>query len=139
PANILFATDMRVKIGDLGLVTEMTEAQNIKVTVRSQGVGTHAYMAPEQREKCYNSEVDIFPLGLILVELLLIFGSVHEKQNEWTKMRNGQLPDKFVEKYPAEEHMIKLMLSKDPKKRPTADTLKKYFNQTNEDLETRTY
>ncbi|XP_073483797.1 interferon-induced, double-stranded RNA-activated protein kinase-like isoform X2 [Aquarana catesbeiana] len=48
-------------------------------------------------------------------------------EQEWEKLRNADLPPKFVMQFPSEESIIKLMLSKDPKKRPTAVYLKEYF------------
>ncbi|KAE8601401.1 hypothetical protein XENTR_v10013659 [Xenopus tropicalis] len=137
PANIFFAKDMRVKIGDLGLVTQMASEESTEALLRTHDIGTPSYMAPEQHENIYNCEVDIFALGLILVELLCIFGTEHERYVEWKKIRNCQLPETFVAKYPYEICTIKLMLSRDPKKRPTATKLKEFF-ETNNYLDSRT-
>ncbi|XP_063774057.1 interferon-induced, double-stranded RNA-activated protein kinase-like isoform X2 [Pseudophryne corroboree] len=79
PANILFTKEMTVKIGDFGLVTQMTGEKEIKALTRTQGTGTPCYMAPEQKEEIYEAEVDIYALGLILLELLWIFGSGHDR------------------------------------------------------------
>ncbi|XP_077139107.1 interferon-induced, double-stranded RNA-activated protein kinase-like isoform X1 [Ranitomeya variabilis] len=129
PANILFAEDMTVKIADFGLVTPVSEKHKNETRLRTAGQGTECYMAPEQENKTYENEVDIFPLGLILIEL---FWKLENKYtyHEWEKLRNAELPPKFVQQYPSEESMIKLMLSKDPKKRPKASYLKDYFEVT---------
>ncbi|XP_073413691.1 interferon-induced, double-stranded RNA-activated protein kinase-like isoform X2 [Dendrobates tinctorius] len=126
PANILFAEDMTVKIADFGLVTPMSEKHKNETRLRTAGQGTECYMAPEQENNTYENEVDIFPLGLILIELFWKFEK-KSKYDEWAKLRNAELPPKFVQQYPSEESMIKLMLSKDPKKRPKASYLKDYF------------
>ncbi|XP_075059783.1 interferon-induced, double-stranded RNA-activated protein kinase-like [Mixophyes fleayi] len=123
PANILFTKDFIVKIGDFGLVTQMTGEHETQALQRTQGTGTPPYMAPEQKEDMYENEVDIFALGLILVELLWIFGTGHERATEWKKLRKGELPRQFEEKYPIEEYEIKKILSTDPKKRPSAAEL----------------
>ncbi|XP_068088237.1 interferon-induced, double-stranded RNA-activated protein kinase-like isoform X2 [Hyperolius riggenbachi] len=127
PSNILFAENMVVKIADFGLVTPMSEEQKEERMQRTAGIGTERYMAPEQEKDAYENEVDIYPLGLILIELFWIFGTIHARQKEWGKLRNGDLPPTFVKQFPAEEHMIKLMLSREPKKRPTAADLRSYF------------
>ncbi|KAM9316774.1 interferon-induced, double-stranded RNA-activated protein kinase-like [Gastrophryne carolinensis] len=127
PANIFFTKDV-VKIGDFGLVAHMSGEDG--ACQRTQGTGTPSYMAPEQKEgNKYENEVDIYALGLILFELLWIFtfGTLHEKAIEWAKIRNASLPSDFVRCYPIEECEIKKMLSKEPKKRPSATQLKQFF------------
>uniref|UniRef100_A0A8C5M804 non-specific serine/threonine protein kinase n=1 Tax=Leptobrachium leishanense TaxID=445787 RepID=A0A8C5M804_9ANUR len=138
PANILFASETDIKISDFGLVTEMTGENENQALQRTQGTGTPSYMAPEQRNDKYENEVDIFPLGLILFELLCIFGSYHEKQREWVNIRQGELPVAFKKQNPYEETMIREMLSEDPKKRPTASKLKELFVKV-QLMDSRTY
>ncbi|XP_069811273.1 interferon-induced, double-stranded RNA-activated protein kinase-like [Dendropsophus ebraccatus] len=128
PANILFAEDMTVKIADFGLVTPISDNHSEEALLRTAGCGTESYMAPEQKNKTYENEVDIFPLGLILIELFWIFDNKYNYK-EWEKLRNAELPPKFVQRYPSEESIIKLMLSKEPKKRPSATYLRKYFGE----------
>ncbi|XP_072265341.1 eukaryotic translation initiation factor 2-alpha kinase 3-like [Pyxicephalus adspersus] len=118
---------MVVKIADFGLVTPISEKLDKERMVRTAKKGTERYMAPEQENDTYENEVDIFALGLILIELFWKFSTYHAKQKEWGKLRNADLPATFIKQYPSEESLIKLMLSKDPKKRPTAAYIKKYF------------
>ncbi|XP_053316529.1 interferon-induced, double-stranded RNA-activated protein kinase-like isoform X2 [Spea bombifrons] len=124
PANILFSKK-KVKIGDFGLVAQIKVEQEIQALQRTQGAGTPMYMAPEQSGSFYENEVDIFPLGLILFQLLWIFKTFHEV---WPNLRKGQLPEKFEKQYPFEEAIIRKMLSNDPKKRPTAIKLKELLD-----------
>ncbi|CAI9598515.1 unnamed protein product, partial [Staurois parvus] len=138
PANILFNKDMVIKIGDFGLVAQMTGEDESKARERSQGTGTPTYMAPEQKnESVYENEVDIYALGLILVELLWVFGTGHERVDQWKKIRNGDLPMDFSKRYPVEVCEIKRMLLKDPKKRPSAEELHNIF-EANDILDSRT-
>ncbi|XP_071996909.1 interferon-induced, double-stranded RNA-activated protein kinase isoform X1 [Engystomops pustulosus] len=129
PANILFTKDMIVKIGDFGLVTRMTHEEESKAIERTRDTGTPSYMAPEQKNKKYENEVDIYPLGLILFELLWIFHSEHEKANHWHGVRKGTFPDRFEEQHPLEKYEINKMLSHDPKKRPSAEDLIRSFQK----------
>ncbi|XP_063774055.1 interferon-induced, double-stranded RNA-activated protein kinase-like isoform X2 [Pseudophryne corroboree] len=126
PLNIFFTKEMIVKIGDFGLVTRMT-GEDGKALQRTKAIGTTSYMAPEQEGEKYGNEVDIYALGLILFELLWIFGSVHEKAEKWKEIREGKLPERFAENHPIEDEDIKRILSKDYEKRPSAAALKNIF------------
>ncbi|KAM4040904.1 interferon-induced, double-stranded RNA-activated protein kinase-like isoform 1-T1 [Anomaloglossus baeobatrachus] len=129
PANILFTKDMIVKIGDFGLVTRMTGEEETKAIERTRKTGTPTYMAPEQKSKQYENEVDIFPLGLILFELLWIYHSDHERGKHWDDIRKCIFPSQFEEQHPIEKHEIIKMLSFDPKKRPSAEDLSRSFEK----------
>ncbi|XP_053316626.1 interferon-induced, double-stranded RNA-activated protein kinase-like [Spea bombifrons] len=127
PDNIFFATEHKIKIGDFGLVTYVTGEEERQALLRTHCTGTRSYMAPEQYEDAYENEVDIYSLGLILIELFIKFSTYHEKEKEWPKFRNAEFPQEFAQQFHYEESIIKLMLSKDPKKRPKALELKTYF------------
>ena len=83
PANVFLDKEGNIKLGDFGLARSlkkqssafhyksfvMDESKDIKM---SQNIGTPFYMAPEQKHSDqYDSKVDIYSLGLILLELLL--------------------------------------------------------------------
>uniref|UniRef100_A0A8D2JHD7 Eukaryotic translation initiation factor 2 alpha kinase 2 n=1 Tax=Varanus komodoensis TaxID=61221 RepID=A0A8D2JHD7_VARKO len=99
PSNIFISSDDKIKIGDFGLVTS---GANDPLTERTAGIGTASYRPPEQEKNNYGKEVDIFPLGLILLEMLYPFETRHEKIEEWQNIRKGELPEKFSEKFPEE-------------------------------------
>lgn len=133
PSNIFFAYDAKIKIGDFGLVTAMTEShdaartpstENENVTLRNSihtaCVGTHLYMSPEQMNgQMYNYKVDIYSLGIIFFELLIPFFTDMERIVELSNLKKSIFPKDFAEKYSAEYNLLKMMLDEDPAKRPT--------------------
>nr|XP_033792923.1 interferon-induced, double-stranded RNA-activated protein kinase [Geotrypetes seraphini] len=119
PSNIFLSEDSKIKIGDFGLVTSKTDQGN-KSLERTVGTGTPTYMAPEQKtSNQYESEVDIYALGLILHELLWIYRTDTEKYLHWEKIRKDTFPAEFEKHYQA-QIWWKKMLSNNPKERPTA-------------------
>ena len=69
PSNILFIDDT-VKICDFGLAKNVNSTSNI--INGSSEVGTSFYRAPEIDTHIYNNKIDVYSLGIILIELLLI-------------------------------------------------------------------
>jgi hypothetical protein len=68
PSNILFI-DNTVKICDFGLARHVNNLTNI--INGSSEVGTSFYRAPEIDTHIYNNKIDVYSLGIILIELLL--------------------------------------------------------------------
>ncbi|XP_011166294.1 eukaryotic translation initiation factor 2-alpha kinase [Solenopsis invicta] len=138
PSNIFFAYDDKIKIGDFGLVTAMTEGcdrahtpatenENVsfKNTIHTACVGTHSYMSPEQMNgQIYNYKVDIFSLGVIFFELLIPFFTDMERVEALSNLKKSIFPKDFAENYPAEYNLLKMMLDEDPTKRPTTLDIK---------------
>ncbi|XP_053188621.1 eukaryotic translation initiation factor 2-alpha kinase 3-like [Scomber japonicus] len=125
PTNIMFGQDEKIKIGDFGLVTaENDDAAENRID-RTLYRGTPLYMAPEQkREQSYDRKVDIFPLGLIILELLWRIGTVHEREAILGNARKQNLPHGFHHSFPQERDIIKSMLCVNPEDRPEASKLK---------------
>lgn len=128
PSNIFFAMDGQVKIGDFGLVTDMSENSSPEVESpgincaqrHTQQVGTHLYMSPEQVSgKPYSYKVDIYSLGLILFELFATFNTEMERIDTLKGLRSNYFPDDFQEKFKDEFNLLRLMLSQNPSDRPT--------------------
>ena len=64
------------------------------MTIHTSGVGTRLYMAPEIRDgDIYSYPVDIFALGIILLELFSTFGTESERVVTILQAtQNSQLP-----------------------------------------------
>ncbi|XP_012223213.2 eukaryotic translation initiation factor 2-alpha kinase-like [Linepithema humile] len=133
PSNIFFAYDNKIKIGDFGLVTAMTEScdeicisdpenENItfKNSIHTACVGTHLYMSPEQISgQMYNYKVDIYSLGIIFFELLTPFFTDMERIVALSNLKQLIFPKNFADIYTTEYNLLKMMLDNDPTKRPT--------------------
>nr|CAH0105848.1 unnamed protein product [Daphnia galeata] len=136
PSNIFFAPDGAIKIGDFGLVTAMAEEAFYSPMspegnavcggfspfqrTHTDQVGTQLYMSPEQIEgQPYNHKVDIYSLGLILVELLWPLTTQMEQVTVISQLRKLKFPPGFIEKYPEEAVLLHKMLSRNPDERPT--------------------
>lgn len=130
PSNIFFALDGQIKIGDFGLVTDMSEEPTLTNESDSnssknsgkhtQQVGTKLYMSPEQVAGLpYNYKVDIYSLGLILFELLVTFSTEMERINILKGIRINRYPEDFQQTFNKEYELLKLMLSNNPSDRPT--------------------
>jgi hypothetical protein len=68
PSNILFIDDI-IKICDFGLARNVNSTINIMNG--SSEVGSSFYRAPEIDSHNYNNKIDVYSLGIILIELLL--------------------------------------------------------------------
>lgn len=77
PSNILIDSTGNVKLADFGLVKSVEGSALTRV---GAVVGTIAYMAPEQAINEESEKSDIYPVGLILLELLI--GSLPLKENK---------------------------------------------------------
>ncbi|XP_043495409.1 eukaryotic translation initiation factor 2-alpha kinase [Polistes fuscatus] len=138
PSNIFFAYDDKIKIGDFGLVTAMTEGYketcissdrsentDVKHNLHTSCVGTQLYMSPEQMNgQVYNYKVDIYSLGIIFFELLTSFSTEMERVMTLTNLRRLSFPKDFEMHYPAEHKLLNIMLDEKPEKRPTAIGIK---------------
>lgn len=135
PSNIFFALDGTVKVGDFGLVTAAENQPELDQTVdrkdsctkHTADVGTQLYMSPEQIEKKpYDQKVDIFSLGLILLELLVPFTTGMERVATLQAARKGSLPEDFCHNKLEAGDLVSQLLSVRPKKRPTTQQIQQH-------------
>jgi serine/threonine protein kinase len=88
----------------------------------SAGVGTPHYTAPEQSGTEYDQKVDVFPLGLILLELSMKFGTYHERivALRGLKQAPRQFPDDFPPHFTHEAQLALWLSEGESEARPTA-------------------
>ncbi|CAG5112082.1 Oidioi.mRNA.OKI2018_I69.chr2.g6338.t1.cds [Oikopleura dioica] len=133
PANILFSLDKgAIKIGDLGLVvmkdqkkennkaSAITHVNSIlEGSIHTGGIGTRLYMAPELREGLpYSYPIDIYALGVILLELFEIFSTQQERVTVILRASEGILPLSIRDNYSDVAALILNMLDDEPLQRP---------------------
>jgi eukaryotic-like serine/threonine-protein kinase len=70
PANILISHDGVPKISDFGVAKLLGLEEGVTLTGTGIGIGTPAYMAPEQWLGKTSPAVDIYALGVVFYELL---------------------------------------------------------------------
>lgn len=127
PENVFLLEDLQVKIGDFGLATEAPELElsdNKSAGGLSTNIGTALYTAPEQLNLedygDYDEKVDVYPLGLIFLELIWRFGTAHERMKAFDVIRKShKLPCEVASAYPLESEMILWLANPTPQMRPS--------------------
>lgn len=152
PSNIFVVDDdhMRIKISDFGLASiskltsqnmviyddiEYTRLPEIEKTghdsnlTLTANVGTPTYCAPELVDEntervIYDEKADMFSLGLIILELLMPFGTAMERAHVLSTARADakRLCDEICVREPlftAQARLIARLLEHDPVKRPS--------------------
>ncbi|OTF71465.1 hypothetical protein BLA29_003945, partial [Euroglyphus maynei] len=132
PSNILFTLDGKhLKICDFGLSAWILESydnhdpeslfDNDREKLLSFGMGTAPYAAPEQLSQSnYDHRVDIYSLGIILLELVYPLGSEMEKSKFVKQLKELRtLPQEFNDndRYKNLGQLILAMTEKDAEKR----------------------
>lgn len=125
PANFLFVKG-RVKLIDFG-ISKVIRNDTTSILSEEQ-CGTVNYMSPEavtQNKSKVARSSDIWSLGCILYEMVHSKPPLHEYPNLIQKIQKLQEYSEF--KYPSENKLavmvMKECLARDPKKRPTIDSL----------------
>ncbi|XP_013411835.1 serine/threonine-protein kinase Nek11 [Lingula anatina] len=121
--NIFLRNNM-VKIGDFGISRILMGTSDMASTF----TGTPYYMSPEVlKHEGYNSKSDVWSIGCILYELCALQHAFEGQSlmGVMYKIVEGtspQLPDKYCKEL---QGVLKLMLVKEPEKRPSATELTK--------------
>lgn len=139
--------DGTLKIGDFGLCRAKTNVcvgssldlkdyvADYSEAVHTEQVGTQLYMSPEQMNGLsYNHKVDIFAMGLILLELLIPFKTQMQRVNVLLKARNNMFSREFKNDHPDEHELVRSLLDRRPYKRPTATAIKEHELLSNAQL-----
>ena len=128
------STQMLVKYTNRTLVLSDDDAADGSVKnppLLTAGVGTATYAAPEQvRSKIYDTSVDIFSLGLILLELVSCFETDHERLHNLQQCRYKRVPEWITSKYPDIARTILLCTKQKAHERPTAKDLISMFSSS---------
>lgn len=117
PENIFFGVDGSCKLGDFGLIVDLTN-QNTE----GRREGDSKYLAPEVLEGFGEGNIskacDIYSLGITLLELACDL-DLPSKGLLWSELRNqGPDPSLTLQLSPELRRVIQLMMTKDPERRP---------------------
>ncbi|GFS43350.1 eukaryotic translation initiation factor 2-alpha kinase 1 [Nephila pilipes] len=124
PQNIFFSTkDCVMKVGDFGLATlgHTNIDESHTIGRHSTNLGTIPYAAPEQRKKSnYDSKVDMYSLGIILIELLLKIKTMAEFSSTINEIKSGKLPEELNKHWPEFGSLVQNLVQEEPKLRMNA-------------------
>ena len=120
--NLFLDSDMRIKVGDFGLATRLTTADEKRRTI----CGTPNYIAPEilEGKEGHSFEVDIWSAGVILFTLLTGKPPFEAKDVKSTYKRILANQYAFPDHTIVSEHaksLIRHMLQPRPDRRPSLD------------------
>uniref|UniRef100_A0A8D0VR89 Mitogen-activated protein kinase kinase kinase kinase n=1 Tax=Sus scrofa TaxID=9823 RepID=A0A8D0VR89_PIG len=128
-ANLLLTLQGDVKLADFGVSGELTAS----VAKRRSFIGTPYWMAPEvaavERKGGYNELCDVWALGITAIELGELqppLFHLHPMRALMLMSKSSFQPPKLRDKMRWTQnfhHFLKLALTKNPKKRPTAEKL----------------
>ncbi|XP_055383366.1 mitogen-activated protein kinase kinase kinase kinase 5 isoform X9 [Condylostylus longicornis] len=128
-ANILLTENGDVKLADFGVSAQITATIN----KRKSFIGTPYWMAPEvaavERKGGYNQLCDIWACGITAIELAELqppMFDLHPMRALFLMSKSGFKPPTLKDKdkwSPTFHNFIKTALTKNPKKRPTAERL----------------
>ena len=116
PANLFLGRDGNYKIGDFGLVVELTRDVDAMD-------GDSKYIAPELLEGTFSKAADIFSLGITVLELACSL-ELPKGGPLWQRLRQKQLPNEFTTGLSDDLILlISSMMDPDPSNRPTVDQI----------------
>ncbi|KAM8859327.1 mitogen-activated protein kinase kinase kinase kinase 3-like isoform 3-T3 [Spinachia spinachia] len=128
-ANILLTDNGYVKLADFGVSAQITAT----LAKRKSFIGTPYWMAPEvaavERKGGYNQLCDIWAVGITAIELAELqppMFDLHPMRALFLMTKSNFQPPKLKDKVKWTNnfhHFVKLSLTKNPKKRPTAEKL----------------
>ncbi|XP_046675812.1 mitogen-activated protein kinase kinase kinase kinase 5 isoform X4 [Homalodisca vitripennis] len=128
-ANILLTENGDVKLADFGVSAQITATIN----KRKSFIGTPYWMAPEvaavERKGGYNQLCDIWAVGITAIELAELqppMFDLHPMRALFLMSKSGFKPPTLKDRdkwSPTFHNFVKTALTKNPKKRPTADKL----------------
>ncbi|KFV61715.1 Mitogen-activated protein kinase kinase kinase kinase 3, partial [Dryobates pubescens] len=128
-ANILLTDSGHVKLADFGVSAQITAT----IAKRKSFIGTPYWMAPEvaavERKGGYNQLCDLWAVGITAIELAELqppMFDLHPMRALFLMTKSNFQPPKLKDKMKwsnSFHHFVKMALTKNPKKRPTAEKL----------------
>ncbi|XP_043219948.1 mitogen-activated protein kinase kinase kinase kinase 5-like isoform X2 [Amphibalanus amphitrite] len=128
-ANILLTEAGDVKLADFGVSAQITAT----LGKRQSFIGTPYWMAPEvaavERKGGYNQQCDVWAVGITAIELAELqppMFDLHPMRALFLMSKSGFKPPQLRERSrwsSAMHSFVKVALTKNPKKRPTAERL----------------
>ncbi|KAM9432344.1 mitogen-activated protein kinase kinase kinase kinase 5 isoform 2-T2 [Salvelinus alpinus] len=128
-ANILLTDNGDVKLADFGVAAKITAT----IAKRKSFIGTPYWMAPEvaavEKNGGYNQLCDIWAVGITSIELAELqppMFDLHPMRALFLMSKSSFQPPKLKDKVKwstAFHNFVKVSLTKNPKKRPTAEKL----------------
>lgn len=128
-ANILLTEEGDVKLADFGVSAQITAT----ISKRKSFIGTPYWMAPEvaavERKGGYNHQCDIWAIGITAIELAELqppMFDLHPMRALFLMSKSNFKPPTLKDKArwsPDFHQFVKLALTKNPKKRPSAERL----------------
>merc|ERR1719265_1746296 len=146
PANILFAPDGKVRLGDFGLakILPASEVEAIDPSEplspdaehATRNVGTPSYAGPEQLDgRVLGPSADVYSLGVALLELLCPFPTHMERASVLENLRERrEVPAAVALKFPTLATLVVSMTDPDPAKRPTPWEILSLTKQANREV-----
>uniref|UniRef100_A0A8C0J8F9 Mitogen-activated protein kinase kinase kinase kinase 3 n=1 Tax=Chelonoidis abingdonii TaxID=106734 RepID=A0A8C0J8F9_CHEAB len=127
--NILLTDNGHVKLADFGVSAQITAT----IAKRKSFIGTPYWMAPEvaavERKGGYNQLCDLWAVGITAIELAELqppMFDLHPMRALFLMTKSNFQPPKLRDKMKWSNnfhHFVKMALTKNPKKRPTAEKL----------------
>ncbi|XP_037080659.1 LOW QUALITY PROTEIN: mitogen-activated protein kinase kinase kinase kinase 5-like, partial [Pollicipes pollicipes] len=131
-ANILLTESGGVKLADFGVSAQITAT----IGKRQSFIGTPYWMAPEvaavERKGGYNQQCDVWAVGITAIELAELqppMFDLHPMRALFLMSKSGFKPPTLKDKNKWSQtfhNFVKVALTKNPKKRPTADRLSQH-------------
>ncbi|XP_059159116.1 mitogen-activated protein kinase kinase kinase kinase 5-like isoform X1 [Physella acuta] len=128
-ANILVTDEGDIKLADFGVSAQITAT----MCKRKSFIGTPYWMAPEvaavERKGGYNQQCDIWAVGITAIEFAELqppMFDLHPMRALFLMSKSGFKPPQLKDKNkwtPVFQNFIKVALTKNPKKRPSAEKL----------------
>ncbi|KAH9517543.1 Mitogen-activated protein kinase kinase kinase kinase 1 [Dermatophagoides farinae] len=128
-ANILLTEEGDVKLADFGVSAQITAT----ISKRKSFIGTPYWMAPEvaavERKGGYNHQCDIWAIGITAIELAELqppMFDLHPMRALFLMSKSNFKPPTLKDKArwsPEFHQFVKMALTKNPKKRPSAERL----------------